>query len=128
MINTETGEVMEPRYLCTVDTSTFEGKKALVNARNSAISLASIGNKPLDIVGVYTTAGVRTQSGQPCTNVYLFTADGGTYFSQSDGINRSVIDIAEMFPDFNAANGGIKVHVKQTKLQNGNSIKSLEIM
>lgn len=116
------------RFICTVDDTTFAGKKALVNARNSAVSLNSFGiGKPFNVVGAYTAPGVRTQSGTPCTNVYLFAADGTTYFTQSEGINRSVLDIADMFPDFNAADGGIPVVVKSTMLDGGKTIKSLEI-
>lgn len=114
------------RPICTMDSSTFEGKRAIVNARNSALSLNGIGDAPLVIVGAYTALGVRTQSGHKCVNVYLFTRDGHTYFSQSQGIYRSVLDIYEMFPDFNAPDG-IPVVVRQIALGNGRTTKSLEI-
>lgn len=114
------------RYICTMDDSTFEGKRAIVNARNSALSLNGCGAKPLTVVGVYITPGVRSQTGQKCANVYLFGKDGNTYFSQSRGIYRSVLDIYDMFPDFNAPDG-ITVAVKQTPLNGGRSTKSLEI-
>lgn len=114
------------RYICTMDNSTFEGKRAIVNARNSALSLNGYGAKPLTVVGVYITSGVRSQTGQKCANVYLFGKDGNTYFSQSQGIYRSVLDIYDMFPDFNAPDG-ITVAVKQTSLSGGRSTKSLEI-
>lgn len=55
-----------------------------------------------------------------------FRKDGNTYFSQSQGIYRSVLDIYDMFPDFNAPDG-ITVAVKQTPLGGGRSTKSLEI-
>lgn len=117
------------RFICTVDNRTFEGKRAIVNARNSAMSLNGYGEgKRLDVVGAYTVPAVRPQTGQPCTNVYLFTADGNTYFSQSEGINRSILDIVDMFPDMNAENGGIPVVVKSTALGGGKSIKSLQIL
>ena len=80
------------------------------------------------MVGAYTAPAVRPQTGQPCTNVYLFTADGNTYFSQSEGINRSILDIVDMFPDMNAENGGIPVVVNSTALGGGKSIKSLQIL
>lgn len=114
------------RYICTMDNSTFEGKRAIVNARNSALSLNSRGAEPLTVVGVYIAPGVRSQTGQKCANVYLFGKDGNTYFSQSQGIYRSVLDIYDMFPDFNAPDG-ITVGVKQTSLGGGRSTKSLEI-
>lgn len=114
------------RYICTMDNSTFEGKRAIVNARNSALSLNGYGTKPLTVIGAYITPGVRSQTGQKCANVYLFEKDGKTYFSQSQGIYRSVLDIYDMFPDFNAPDG-ITVAVKQTALGGGRSTKSLEI-
>lgn len=117
------------RFICTVDSGTFEGKRAIVNARNSAKSLNGYGEgKRLDVVGAYTMPAVRSQTGQPCTNVYLFTADGTTYFSQSEGINRSILDIVDMFPDMNAENGGIPMVVNSTALGDGKSVKSLQIL
>lgn len=114
------------RYICTMDDSTFEGKRAIVNARNSAVSLNGRGAEPLTVIGVYIAPGVRSQTGQKCANVYLFGKDGKTYFSQSQGIYRSVLDIYDMFPDFNAPDG-IPVAVKQTPLGGGRFTKSLEI-
>ena len=114
------------RYICTMDDSTFEGKRAIVNARNSAVSLNGRGTEPLTVIGAYIAPGVRSQTGQKCANVYLFGKDGKTYFSQSQGIYHSVLDIYDMFPDFNAPDG-ITVVVKQTPLSGGRSTKSLEI-
>lgn len=114
------------RYICTMDIATFEGKRAVVNARNNALSLNDIGDMPLTVIGAYVGPGVRSQTGQKCVNVYLFANDGNTYFSQSQGIYRSVLDIYDMFPDFNAPNG-IPVAVKKTLLGGGRSTKSLEI-
>lgn len=114
------------RYICTMDDSTFEGKRAIVNARNSALSLNGRGAEPLTIIGAYIAPGVRSRTGQKCANVYLFGKDGQTYFSQSQGIYRSVLDIYDIFPDFNAPDG-ITVAVKQTALDGGRSTKSLEI-
>lgn len=114
------------RYICTMDDGTFAGKRAIVNARNSALSLNAYGVKPLTVIGAYITPGVRSQTGQKCANVYLFAKDGKTYFTQSAGIYRSVLDIYDMFPDFNAPDG-ITVAVKLTPLSGGRSTKSLEI-
>lgn len=114
------------RCICTMDDSTFEGKRAIVNARNSAVSLNGRGAEPLTVIGAYIAPGVRSQTGQKCANVYLFGKDGETYFSQSQGIYRSVLDIYDVFPDFNAPDG-ITVVVKQTALSGGRFTKSLEI-
>lgn len=126
MNETAQATVGDYRYICTIDNSTFEGKRAIVNARNSALSLNGIGDTPITVIGVYTAPGVRSQNGQKCVNVYLFAKDGKTYFSQSLGIYRSVLDIYDMFPDFNAPDG-ILVTVKETPLGGGKSTKSLEI-
>lgn len=121
------GEITN-NYFNTIDVSTIEGKVALLNAKNNAKSLNNIGGKELTIVGAFTCAGVRKgRNGQPdvpCTSVYLLEKSGIAFFSQSDGIARSVRDIYEMFPDFNAPDG-IVVNVESTKLDNGNTIKSL---
>lgn len=114
------------RHICTIDNSTFEGKRAIINARNTALSLNGIGNMPITVIGAYTVPGVRSRNGQKCVNVYLFANDGKTYFSQSQGIYRSVLDIYDMFPDFNAPDG-ILMAVKETPLGGGKSTKSLEI-
>ena len=130
-MNSTTNEAMEAvvdnyRCICTMDVSTFDGKRAIINARNTATSLASLGDEPLTVKGVYITPGIRSQTGQKCANVYLFAKDGMTYFSQSEGIYRSVLDIFDLFPDFNAPDG-LTVAVKQTPLGGGRSLKSLEI-
>lgn len=114
------------RYICTMDNSTFEGKRAIVNARNSALSLNGYGAESLTVIGAYIAPGVRSQTGQKCANVYLFGKDGTTYFSQSQGIYRSVLDIYDVFPDFNAPDG-ITVAVKKTPLGGNRYTKSLEI-
>lgn len=129
--NNTTNEAMEAivdnhRYICTMDVSTFEGKRAIINARNTATSLAALGAEPLTVTGAYVTPGVRAQTGQKCANVYLFAKDGKTYFSQSEGVYRSVLDIFDMFPDFNTPDG-LTVAVKQTALGGGRSLKSLEL-
>lgn len=126
MNETARTNVGDYRRICTIDNSTFEGKRAIVNARNSALSLNGIGDTPITVIGAYTTPGVRFQNGQKCVNVYLFAKDGKTYFSQSQGIYRSVLDIYDTFPDFNAPDG-ILVAVKETPLGGGKSTKSLEI-
>lgn len=126
MNETEQNTADNFRYICTMDDGTFAGKRAIVNARNSALSLNAYGVKPLTVIGAYITPGVRSQTGQKCANVYLFAKDGKTYFTQSAGIYRSVLDIYDMFPDFNAPEG-ITVAVKQTPLSGGRATKSLEI-
>ncbi len=57
-VNNTTNEAMEAvvnnyRCICTMDVSTFDGKRAIINARNTATSLASLGDKPLTVMGAY---------------------------------------------------------------------------
>lgn len=114
------------RYISTMKADTFEGKRAIIKARNNATSLNDAEVKSLVVVGVHTTPGVRSRTGRECVNVYLFANDGKAYFSQSVGIYRSVMDIYDMFPDFNAPDG-VPVVVQSVQLENGRTLKSLDI-
>lgn len=121
----------------TVDTSTVEGKNAMLNALNAAVSLADFDNTPIDVCDIIMRPGVRkardkNQVDTPCVNTYLLSPDGHAYFSQSDGIARSagvIIDPA-MYPDCGRSTdkGCITVMVTSTKLKNGNTIKSLTVL
>lgn len=130
MNNTANGTDKTPddeyRYICTMDDGTFEAKRTVINARNNALPLKDIGDATLTIIGAYTTPGARDRMGKKHVSVYLFADDGNVYFSQSQGIYRSVMDIYDMFPDFNVPNG-IPVAVKVTSLADGRTTKSLEI-
>lgn len=114
------------RYIHTMTADTFEGKCAIIKARNNALSLTSVGSSPFVIVGVQIAPGVRSRTGEKCANVYLFTKDGKAYFTQSTGIYRSVMDIYDMFPDFNAP-AGVPVAVRIEAMDNGRTLKSLDI-
>ena len=114
------------RYICTMDDGTFETKRAIINARNNAVPLNNIGDATITVIGVYITPSFHTQTGRKCASVYLFADDGNTYFTQSQGIYRSVIDIYDMFPDFNAPNG-IPLAVKTVPISGNRTTKSLEI-
>lgn len=114
------------RYIHTMTADTFEGKCAIIKARNNALPLKSVEGNSLVIVGVQIAPGVRSRTGEKCANVYLFTKDGKAYFTQSSGIYRSVLDIYDMFPDFNAP-AGIPIVVRSVQLANGRVMKSLDI-
>lgn len=110
-------------YICTVDTSTTEGKLTLANALSDAESLADLGDKQFTLVDIVTTPGVRTRTGETCTNVYLISDKGKIYMSQSDGIRRSAQQIVGLFEgDFGK---GIKVGVIEKALKSGNTLKTL---
>lgn len=128
--NIENTESVVEKHICTFDTSNFEGVKRMLNAKNSAVSLNSIGDSPITVVDVFTSDGVRARTNPPkrCVNAYLFADDGTAYFTQSDGIVRSLRDIVSVLPDLNKSNGGIKLHVLSSVQSNGNTLKSLEML
>lgn len=110
-------------YICTVDTSSNEGKITIANALSDAESLADLGEKKFTLVDVVTTPGVRTRTGEVCTNVYLISDKGNIYMSQSDGIKRSAQQIVGLFNgDFG---NGIEVGVIEKQLKSGNTLKTL---
>lgn len=110
-------------YICTIDRTSREGVIKVANALSDAESLADYGDKHFILTDVVTTPGVRTRTGEVCTNIYLLTADGTILMSQSDGIKRSVQQIVGLFGgDFGE---GIEVAVVTKVLKSGNSLKTL---
>lgn len=110
-------------YICTIDRTSREGVIKVANALSDAESLADFGDAHFTLTDVITTPGVRTRTGEVCTNVYLVTADGTILMSQSDGIKRSVQQIVGLFGgDFG---DGIEVAVVTKQLKSGNSLKTL---
>lgn len=111
-------------YICTVDRTTREGTIKVANALSDAISLKEIGDKHFKLMDVLTTPGVRSRTGEVCTNTYLIDADDIVYMTQSDGIKRSAQQIVGLF---NGCFGedGIEVSVVEKKLNNDNTLKTL---
>lgn len=111
-------------YICTVDRTTREGTIKVANALSDAVSLKEIGDKHFKLVDVITTPGVRSRTGEFCTNTYLIDADDNMYMTQSDGIKRSAQQIVGLFNgDF--GEDGIEVSVVEKKLNNDNTLKTL---
>lgn len=111
-------------YICTVDRTTREGTIKVANALSDAVSLKEIGDKHFKLVDVLTTPGVRSRTGEVCTNTYLIDVDDNMYMTQSDGINRSAQQIVGLFNgDF--GEDGIEVSVVEKKLNNDNTLKTL---
>lgn len=114
-------------FICTVDVTTMEGKLDVMNALNGSVSLAEHMNEPLLVKNIVTTQGVRSRTGEACTNTHLILADGTTLFSQSDGVKRAVEVLVALF----TVNGvcdfgdGISVQCVEQKLNNGNTLKTL---
>lgn len=113
-------------FVNTVNMDSFEGAATVANAINASVSLNDYENDILDVVDIVTVPGVRAQSGDECINTHLILADGTTVFSQSAGIARSAKFIVGFLGDY--IHDGIRVRVKEQKLRNGNSLKSLEIV
>ena len=116
----------------TLNTDTFDGKITALNALNNAVSLKDAAN-PLKICDCIALPGVRkgrnNTADTECQNTYLIDIDGNAYFTQSDGIARSVRMIYMLFPDFGKSSdvGYLKVRVVEKKLPNGNTIKALVV-
>ena len=125
LVNTDAMDFNIPSgYICTVDRTTREGTIKVANALSDAVSLKEIGDKHFKLVDVLTTPGVRSRTGEVCTNTYLIDADDNMYMTQSDGIKRSAQQIVGLFNgDF--GEDGIEVSVVEKKLNNDNTLKTL---
>lgn len=123
--NTDAVELNIPTgYICTVDRTTREGTIKIANALSDAASLAEIGDKHFNLVDIITTPGIRTRTGEVCTNTYLIDSEGNIYMTQSDGLKRSAQQIAGLF-NYDFGEDGIEVSVIEKKLNNGNTLKTL---
>ena len=118
-------------FICTIDTSTMEGKMLVAQAINAAISMKDKEDgETLRVVHVITTPGERSVSKEPCTNTYLITDDGEIFFSQSDGIASTVKVIVAMGVDsrgqyHNLVEQGVGMQLTIVKLDNGRTLKKL---
>lgn len=126
-----TGNGFEPQQYITFEPHVPANRVRMFNARNSATSLKSLGDTPIDIVDVMTEIGVRTRSGNPCQNTYIFTADGRVYFTQSNGLGKTINELVDMVEgDFktNTTNGYVKVQIKETSLSGDRSYKQFQLL
>lgn len=126
-----TGNRFEPQQYITFEPHVPANRVRMFNARNSATSLKNLGDTPIDIVDVMTEIGVRTRSGNPCQNTYIFTADGQVYFTQSNGLGKTINELVEMVEgDFktNTTNGYVKVQIKETSLSGDRSYKQFQLL
>lgn len=119
-------------FINTCDLDTLDGKMRSANAINSAVSLNDHVGEVLRIVDVITMPGVRKgrngQADTPCQNTYLIDADGVTYFSQSDGVKRSINTTLSIFKKCDAGKGYLPLVCKSDFLPNGNTIKTLVLV
>ena len=121
-------------FVNTIQLATSADKMRVLRALNSAVSLNSIGDTPIDVVDIIQRPGIRRSRDTrlpdaPCINTYFITRDDKTYMSQSVGIANSARDIVDpmMFPDCGRSTekGCITLQVIEQKLDNGNTIKSI---
>ena len=118
-------------YICTLDITTIEGKMKLATALNGAESMRDLVDEPLRVTDIVTTQGTRSRTGDSCINTYLICEDGKVYFTQSDGIARSIKILVGIFTDpdtkefMNPVEMGVAFMIKEQKLQNGNTLKSV---
>lgn len=112
-------------YICTVNADTDEGKIAIMTALNGAESLKNHLNEVIELSGIITMEGVRSQSGEICTNNYLLAADGKAYFSQSSGVTRSLMVINQLWGAKFADGGTVNVKCVQQNLGNGHTLNTI---
>jgi hypothetical protein len=119
-------------FVNTCDLETLDGKMRSANAINSAVSLNDHVGEVLRIVDVITMPGIRKgrngQADTPCQNTYLIDADGTTYFSQSDGVKRSINTTLSIFKKCDVGKGYLPLVCKSDVLPNGNTIKTLVVV
>lgn len=121
----------KPKKYITFDPLIPANRVRMFNARNSATSLKNLGDTPIDIVDVMTQIGVRARSGNPCQNTYIFTADGQVYFTQSNGLGKTINEVVDMVSgDFktNTTNGYVKAQINETPLSGGRSYKQFQLL
>ena len=112
-------------YICTLDMTTNESKVKVATALNGSEPLKNYVNKVIELVGIVTTPGTRSVSGNDCTNNYLILADGKVLFSQSDGVARSLKVITALWGAELQAGEVVKVKCIEQTLNNGNTLKSV---
>lgn len=121
----------KPKKYITFDPLISANRVRMFNARNSATSLKNLDDTPIDIVDVMTEIGVRARSGNPCQNTYIFTADGQVYFTQSNGLGKTINEVVDMVSgDFktNTTNGYVKAQIKETPLSGDRSYKQFQLL
>lgn len=135
IIKSEAADDFEKHYIMTVDMSSVDGRIAVVNAYNNSEALNDHMGEVLHVVDMFATPGKRASrvAGQPdteCQNTYIITAEGKSYYSQSEGVARSANLIAHLFPDMGRSmqEGYIKVVCNESVMSNGNTIKNLAIV
>lgn len=124
-------DLYTPSSYSSIQATDTDTKKLVVNAMNSAESLAAHEGEILNVIGVFTKPGVRRARDKngvdaPCTNTTLVCEDGTAYFSQSEGVRNA----ADNFMAAGLFDEGEIVPMKlvSSKLPNGNTRKTLVLV
>ena len=118
-------------FINTFDLDTEEGKTAVLKAYNAAEPLNNHVGEALKICDVMTTPGIRKgrqgAPDMPCQNTYLIDVDGVAYFSQSDGVARSLQMFIALYPDMGKSSekGYVELSCVSQEMKNGNTLKTL---
>lgn len=115
----------------TVEVHDAQTRKMVANAANNATSLSEIGNAVFEAIGVMTKLGVRRSRDKnvpdaPCTDCIILCTNGKAYFTKSEGIRKALDNLVGMgiFEDGEP----VKMRVVTSQLQNGNTLKTLELV
>lgn len=124
-------DLYTPASYSSIQATDAKTKKLVVNAMNSAESLADHEGETLNVIGVFTKPGIRRSRDKngvdtPCTNTTLVCEDGTAYFSQSEGVRNA----ADSFMAAGLFDEGEVVPMKlvASKLPNGNTRKTLVLV
>lgn len=119
---TTTNNTDSVNFISTFTAEDRDGKIKLANALANSESL--VGVDSFTLTDVIMTPGVRSRTGEVCTNTYLVASDGNVYMTQSSGICRSAQQLISLFgSDFGE---GVNVEVVERTLSNGNTLKALK--
>lgn len=131
MVSNESG-IEANGLVSTIKLDSVENRMRVAHACNDSESLASIGDRVIEVVDIFQTTGVRKsrQAGIPdseCINTYIICKDGTCYMSQSAGIAQSAAIYAGLIPGLGHATGDgyIPMRVEEKLLANGNTVKRL---
>ena len=115
----------------TVEVHDAQTRKLVANAANNATSLSEIKDAVFEAIGVMAKPGVRRSRDKnvpdaPCTDCIILCADGKAYFTKSEGIRKALDNLVGigMFEDGEP----VKMRVVTSQLQNGNTLKTLELV
>ena len=119
--------------LGTLDASKFEDRVAVFNAVSDADSLAELEDETFEAKAIVQRPSERVNpvTGEilPCTDTVFVTPDGHALFTKSDGIARSIKNLAPIVgPASNWPDGVLTFEVTTRDLGKGKTIKSVRIV